>query len=43
MAGSPDGTRLVFNHRYATGDNITEPDPWVETHGYHHNVATRRT
>jgi hypothetical protein len=43
MAGSPVGTRLVFNRRYATEHNITGSDPWVKTHGYHHNVATRRT
>jgi hypothetical protein len=43
MAGLTDSTWLVFNRRYAAGGNITASDPWVETHGYHHNVATRRT
>ena len=41
MAGLTDGTRLVFNRRYATGHNITGSDPWVKTHGYHHNVNNR--
>ena len=39
---------LIFKRRYATEDQrrmrrYVHTGPWVETHGYHHNVATRRS
>ncbi len=33
---------LILSRRYATDCKMGGRKPWVETHGYHHGVATRR-
>ncbi len=34
--------RRRLNRRYATNGNVGGiAKPWVEIHGYHHNIATR--
>jgi hypothetical protein len=36
------GVAGVFSRRYAT-DIRRNREPWVETHGYHHEVAPRHS